>query len=249
MGLPISSVIDRNFPVISDEYRKYAQEKDLCRACKVFHSYNQVVQSEGNAINPTFMFIGECAGQDEVQQNKPFIGRAGQRLRQELRKHRLVFNKNTTIISNVLGCRPQDNKFPQDAALVDACTGSWLFREIKLLKPKVIITLGNPALVQVREEVGITGRRGSWKFLPMFRAWSMATFHPSYVLRQSHVGYIEKQFEADIKMVAENWQVIVGSDSCMAMDEEEWDRKKALAVAMKKSMLKPVQMFPDYTDG
>lgn len=236
--MSLDLVIDRNFPSVSDEYRTYAEKKDKCRECVVFNDYGQNVQSEGCTNNPTFMFIGECGGADESEQNRPFIGRAGRRLRDEIKKHNRVFNKGTTIISNVLGCRPLNNKFPKDASIVEGCADRWLYREIEMLRPKVIITLGNPALLHVREEVGITNWRGSWKFLPRFKAWSMATFHPSYVLRQSHVAYIVKQFEDDIEAVAKNWGVIVGSDPRMSMDDEEWKRHKALEIAIKKGMIK-----------
>ncbi len=232
------SVLNCNFPAAPKAYLDYAAEKDGCRQCDIFSHYRKVIQSEGCTTDPTFMFIGEGPGQDEVEQNRPFIGRAGQRLRKEIRKHRKVFNKETTIISNVLGCRPLDNKFPKDTALVDTCVELWLFREIELLKPKVIIVLGNPALLHVREETGITNCRGGWKFLPEFRAWSMATFHPCYVLRQSHMGYIEQQFEKDIETVANDWHVVVGADRRMSMSEDQWLTKRAFDIAIKKGMIK-----------
>lgn len=226
----IDDVLKRNFTKMSDEYRDFALAKDGCQACSVYKNYRAVIQSEGNAQNPTFMFIGEAAGKDEVAQNRPFIGMAGQILRREMRKHQ-TFKKTNTIISNVLACRPLDNKFPAGdrSPEVTICTSKWLFPEIKLLRPKVIITLGNPALKYVRGDWGITANRGKWKFLHKFRAWSLATYHPSYVMRSEKSGkqFVVDQFQNDIKVVATMWHTIAG-DYRLAMNDEEWKRKAAM---------------------
>ncbi len=231
-----------NFPSISELYLKYVHEKDQCRKCELYNCYNQVVQSEGCTTSPIFMIIGESPGQEESEQNRPFIGRAGQRLRKELKKYRETFNKSTTIISNVLGCRPQNNKFPDSAhtTIVETCVNSWLYHEINLLKPKIIITLGSHALWYVMGDKGVTEYRGNWKFLNRFRAWSMATFHPSYIIRQSYNPghmHIEQQFENDIKSVVEQWKQLVLNDSRMSMTEDEWKKHKAIEIAISKGMM------------
>ena len=69
--MSIDSVIKRKFPRISESYKELAIKKDKCRACSIYNDYKQVVLSEGNAENPTFMFIGESPGKDEVQSNRP----------------------------------------------------------------------------------------------------------------------------------------------------------------------------------
>lgn len=226
----LGDVIKRNFTFISDEYKEFAEAKDKCRKCSLYNHYSQTVQSEGNAQNPTFMFVGESAGKDEVEQNRPFIGMAGQVLRKEIRKHK-AFKKTNTIISNVLACRPLDNKFPAGdrSPEVTICTSNWLFREIKLLRPKVIITLGNPALKYIRGDWGITANRGKWKFLYKFRAWSFATYHPSYVMRSEKSGkkFVVDQFKNDIKVVAIMWHTIAG-DYRLSMNDEEWKRMAAM---------------------
>jgi uracil-DNA glycosylase len=226
----IDTIIGANFLSVSEQYTSYAKEKDQCRQCELYNCYQQVVQSEGCTQSPIFMFVGECPGNDEVEQNKPFIGKAGQRLRKELKKYRETFNKSTTIISN-------DNKFPSNPDSPDKCVNLWLYREINLLKPKVIITLGNRALWYVREEKGVTEYRGNWKFLNKFRAWSMATFHPSYVIRKTDKLHIEKQFEDDIKSVVDRWKNIISNDLRMSISEDEWKRQKAIAMAIAKGMI------------
>ena len=248
----IEQIIDRNFVHINDEYVDFATKKSECRECSVYEHYEQVGQSEGNVKNPTFMFIGEALGQDEVKECRPFIGVAGQRLRRELRKYPKAFNRGNCVISNVLACRPQNNVFPRDSAgpywvtrkgskldvdareLINFCATNWLRKEIALLKPKVIVVLGGQALDYVRGDRGITANRGAWKFLGKFRAWSMATYHPSYVLRCGNdpsKPYVVKQFGEDIKKIAETWYSTVNDDEYMKMDEEEWKRTYALQVS------------------
>ena len=225
MKTSLNIIFERNFYKISNEYKKFAIQKDACRQCSLYSHYEQVVMSEGNAESPTFLFIGEGPGADEAIQNRPFIGLAGQRLREELRKHPDVFNKESVLISNILGCRPLNNQFPSNGSTVHNCADSWLRKEIKLLKPKVIILLGSKALEYSRERSisgkwqgkrGITANRGVWNFLPEYKAWSLATFHPSYVIRCQKMNemHIVKQFEEDIQQIATRWDTFVyGDDS------------------------------------
>ena len=232
--MTIEEIIDRNFTRITDKYRVFALKKDKCRLCSIYDHYKQVGQSEGNAKDPTFMFIGEALGKDEVEHVRPFIGLAGQRLRAELRKHSKTFKRDSVLITNVLACRPLDNKFPGETSTeVHTCTRSWLTKEIKLLKPKIIITLGNPAMRFISGASSITASRGKWKFLPQYRAWSLATFHPSYVIRSERSGkaYITDQFEADIKTVATMWTTMVG-DYRMSMPSDQWKRDRAMQKAI-----------------
>lgn len=218
-----------NFSSITEEYKIFAEQKDACKMCEVCKVYGKVVQSEGNAKDPTFMITGEAAGQDEVAQGIPFIGRAGKRIREELNKYPETFNKKTTIISNMIPCRPKDNKFPQKTEqyeiynneyptkingreLVKYCQGMWLDREIKLLSPKIIITLGAQSLFGIRGEVGITNCRGNWLYVKKYKAWTFATYHPSYVLRcmnDSTKDFVPKQFSEDIEKVSRTWLDIV----------------------------------------
>lgn len=254
-------VLNRNFTEITDDYRKFASEKASCTQCSIFDAYKQVGQSEGNAKNPDFMIIGEALGQDEVEQVRPFIGRAGQHLRAELRKYPNVFNKNTCLITNTIPCRPLNNSFPRDQdgpwqirsngarhsvvakakLVISHCAEKWLYREIGLVKPKVIITLGAQSLEYVRGERGITNCRGNWLFLNRFRAWSFATYHPSYVLRCANdpaKKHVVSEFESDFKKIAESWQQIVDSDDRMFMSDDDWKREQCFQFKVSKHLIK-----------
>lgn len=203
MQLPILEVLNRNFPFTSDSYNKFALQKNDCKACSVYNHYSQVVQSEGNTSSPLVMIIGEAPGKDEVEQIRPFIGQAGKLLRDTLKKHHDVFNKETTLISNVIACRPLDNKFPISAE-PKLCCDNWLYKEIEMVKPQVIVCLGNTPLKYVMGETGITKFRGQWKHLRQFKSWAFATFHPSYVMRaiRSKNQEVIDQFEKDFADLA-----------------------------------------------
>ncbi len=239
--MDIEKILERNFSRITDEYRTFALAKDKCRKCPIYDHYKQVGQSEGNAKDPTFMFIGEALGKDEVKQVRPFIGAAGEVLRSELRKYPKTFKKTNTIITNVLACRPLDNKFPGGdySPNVATCTDNWLFKEIKLLRPKIVVTVGNPALKYVRGDWGITANRGKWKFLYVHRTWSFATYHPSYVMRSERAGdtHIVEQFKNDIKAVATMWHTMVGDDR-LTMNDDEWEHKLAMEKVISLGLTK-----------
>lgn len=247
--MQIENVLSRNFVRLSVNYKRFALEKSQCQQCSLFCNYKQVVQSEGNAESPTFMFVGEGPGKEEVVNQRPFIGCSGERLRTELRKYPKTFDRNSCIISNVLACRPLDNVFPREKGgpywvtrnnekktvesreLVNFCATNWLRKEIALLKPKVIIILGAKALDYVRGDSGIGKNRGVWKFLPKYRAWSLATYHPTYILRCQNdpdKPYVVKQFVEDIEKITITWREIVNEDPNMTMSEEEWKRVYAL---------------------
>jgi DNA polymerase len=202
ISLPI--IIENNLHSVSKEYGEFAQEKHDCRLCSVYDHYEQIVHSEGNAKDPTFMFIGEAPGADEAESARPFIGKAGQRLRASLKRHKSIFNRKTTLISNVMACRPLNNKFPKGNE-PSLCCDTWLKREIEIVTPDVIVLLGNQSLKYVAGKTGITKLRGQFEWSDEYNAAIFATFHPSYVIRcengmDKEVG---KQFEADIDMLAE----------------------------------------------
>ncbi len=264
--MKIENILQRNFTRISDKYRKFALAKDKCRQCSIYNEYKQVGQSEGNALDPTFFFYGEALGKDEVEQVRPFIGLAGQRFRAELRKHKHVFTKKNTIISNLLSCRPKNNKFPRPSdgheyfmpanllkskdpyapyvvsnalSVVKNCMSHWVGKEIKLLRPKIIIALGATALDYMMDEGGITANRGKWVFLNQWRAWGFATFHPSYVLRceRRNDSHVVQQFEDDIKKLANSWHFVVTNDKRLKLSDDEWKKQAALDNFTKKKKL------------
>ena len=155
-----------------------AGEVAACRACRLCEKRTNVVSGQGNP-HPEIMFIGEGPGADEDEQGLAFVGRAGQLLTQIITA--MGFTRDQVFIGNVVKCRPPDNRKPEPDEMA-ACL-PFLERQIALLKPTLIVTLGATAytgLFKV-EEVAITRERGQWKEFNGIPV--MPTLHPSYLLR------------------------------------------------------------------
>lgn len=194
-------------------YEEFERHKLQCRDCPVGNVYNKVVCSDGCKINPIVMVIGEAPGRDEVEAGRPFVGKAGKLLRSTLNEY--GFRQKNTVISNVIPCRPEDNKFPTDSKLVMDCSRKWLVEEIKLLQPKYILLLGNQPLKYILKKDSITKVRGIWEHI-----WPqgllgfiscMPTFHPSYVLRREHMSdgdEIKQKFKQDIETLAKKAKLL-----------------------------------------
>lgn len=186
-------------------YDDFETAKCACRDCAVGEIYNCVVPSEGNKSCPTVVIVGEAPGADEVEQKRPFIGRAGQVLREQLR--RFNFTPHNTLITNTIPCRPLNNKYPDDKKLVWECTRKWLWKELTMLQPQFVLVLGGRALWTVMMLEGVTKCRGYWytPANPELDSQCLATFHPSYVMRKQNLedgADTVAKFESDLRQVA-----------------------------------------------
>ena len=124
------------------------------------------------------MFIGEGPGADEDAQGEPFVGRAGKLLTKMI--HSIGIDREDVYITNVVKCRPPGNRNPEPVE-VASCMRI-LENQLKLVSPKLIVTLGNvPTRALLPDIQGITKVRGK----PVqYKQWTMLpTFHPSYLLR------------------------------------------------------------------
>ncbi len=157
-----------------------------CTRCRLHGGRTHAVFGEG-APDAQLMFIGEGPGEDEDRQGRPFVGRAGQLLNHMIAA--MGLRREDVFIANVVKCRPPGNRapLPDEAA---TCTGLYLWRQIQIIGPRVIVTLGNPATQALLGAVlGITKIRGRWqKMRPLAEGIGgipvMPTFHPAYLLRQ-----------------------------------------------------------------
>lgn len=191
--------------MVFKDYAEFEEMKLACDRCPLRKVYDRVVASEGNKKDPAVVIVGEAPGADEVREGRPFVGKAGQVLRNGLRP--LGFTKLNTLITNTIPCRPPDNQYPADDKLVFLCMAVWLWHEFDLLKPKVVLLLGAKALRGVLGLSGVTANRGRWFGLHR-EGWDaevMATYHPSYVmrLRYSPEGPAKiKEWTGDLEAVA-----------------------------------------------
>src|SRR5687768_11351861 len=123
-----------------------------CIRCPLHEGRTQIVQTVGN-YNADLMFIGEAPGRDEDAQGEPFVGRAGQLLTKIIEA--IGMTRAEVCIGNINRCRPPANRQP---TLPEAHTCKpFLLREIAVIRPKVIVVMGNTALHNLLDtKVGIT---------------------------------------------------------------------------------------------
>jgi len=163
-----------------------------CRRCRLCQGRTQVVFGVGSP-KARVIFIGEGPGVDEDRLGEPFVGRAGQLLNQML--HAIGLRREEVYIANIVKCRPPGNRDPQDDEAATCLPFLW--RQIELLDPAVIVTLGR---IAARHLLGasapISTYRGRWM------KWRgrdvLPTFHPAYLLRNPAA---KAQSWADLKQL------------------------------------------------
>ena len=132
------------------------REASACVRCPLHEGRTNVVFGNGNA-DADLMFVGEAPGHHEDLQGLPFVGRAGQLLDELLGD--IGLSRKDVFVANVLKCRPPGNRDPQQDE-IDTCK-PYLNRQIELIEPKVICTLGNFATkLLTRSARGITSVHG-----------------------------------------------------------------------------------------
>jgi len=149
-----------------------------CSRCKL-HTLGrkQVVFGVGNP-EADLMFVGEAPGADEDIQGIPFVGRAGQLLTKIIEA--IGLSRDQVYIANVIKCRPPQNRNPEQDE-VETCE-PFLFQQIDVIKPKVIVALGTfaaRALLRTLDPISrLRGRTFEYR-----GATLIPTFHPAYLLR------------------------------------------------------------------
>ena len=149
-----------------------------CTRCKL-HTLGrtQVVFGVGNP-DADLMFVGEAPGADEDEQGIPFIGRAGQLLTRIIEAINL--RRDDVYIANIIKCRPPQNRNPEPDEV--ASCEPFLFHQIDVIKPKVIVALGKyAAQTLLRRDTPISRLRG--QVFDYRGAKLVPTFHPAYLLR------------------------------------------------------------------
>ncbi len=159
------------------ELAQLSQHAQACRRCVLGNSRTQAVFGVGNP-ETELMFVGEGPGQDEDEQGEPFVGRAGQRLNSLIEK--LGFKRSDIYIGNVVKCRPPENRTPAPEE-GDACS-PYLWRQIEIIAPRIIIALGLVATQNLLRAKGTMGqfRKNRYRIGEIL---VIPTYHPAYVLR------------------------------------------------------------------
>lgn len=151
-----------------------------CTKCSLGHTRTKFVFGVGNP-NADIVIVGEAPGADEDLQGEPFVGRAGQLLNKILEA--IHFKREEVYICNILKCRPPNNRDPLPEE-VDSCEPH-LWKQIELLKPKMILCLGRIAgQTLLRTTESLTSLRG--KVHDYRGVKLMVTYHPAALLRNPH---------------------------------------------------------------
>jgi DNA polymerase len=174
-----------DFADLEDEVRK-------CTKCGLYKNRTNTVFGKG-PIDADILIIGEAPGREEDIEGKPFVGAAGQKLDEMLSEAGIEVGK--VFITNVVKCRPPGNRNPEPYEIMKC--NPYLIKQIEVIKPKIIVLLGNVALSLVSGEIsGITKTRGKKLIYMSYPA--IPTFHPAYVVRNPSS---EKTVVQDFKQV------------------------------------------------
>ena len=182
--VPPPSVESFAAPVLPDHEKRQRlaalDENEVrgCTRCRLCENRTNTVFGEGDADARVF-FIGEGPGENEDLQGRPFVGRAGEMLNKWIAA--MGLRREQVYIANIVKCRPPGNRVPMPDE-VATCT-PYLERQLEIIRPRVIVTLGLPSLKYMMNDPKLTmGRsRGQWREWRGIRL--MPTFHPAYVLR------------------------------------------------------------------
>ena len=170
-----------------EDMKNIANSVIKCKKCKLYKTRNKPVVGEGS-IDSNILFIGEAPGRNEDISGKPFVGRAG-RIFDDLLKS-IKLERNDVYITNILKCRTHNNRNPVKAE-IEACS-KYLTYQIDIIKPKIIVTLGNFAKAFIFKKFGLENERiskihsrvynldssyGYINIIPLFHP-AVATYNP-----------------------------------------------------------------------
>ncbi len=178
------------------------REASECTRCPLAETRTKVVFGAGNA-EADMMFVGEAPGAEEDRQGLPFVGRAGALLNELLEG--IGLTREDVFIANVLKCRPPGNRDPQPLE-IESCH-PYLERQIELIRPAVIGTLGNFATKLITgSQTGITKVRGTPQVhtlggRPVF---VMPLLHPAAALRTPSLLDTLREDFASLRDLAES---------------------------------------------
>jgi len=164
-------------------YEILVQQVHDCTLCTLSQKRNRAVPGEGN-LDADIVFIGEGPGFHEDQQGRPFVGPAGRLLEELLAS--ISLTREDVYITNMVKCRPPNNRDPLPGE-IQACK-PYLDRQIEIIGPKVIVTLGRYSLGRFFPDVPIGKARGqawSWNGLLIY-----PVYHPAAALRNGSLRSI-----------------------------------------------------------
>ena len=180
-----------------------SEEVCRCGACELGKLRTNAVPGAGNP-NARIVFVGEAPGAEEDAQGLPFVGRAGKLLDDIIKA--MGLSREDVFICNTLKCRPPDNRDPRPEEIISCLP--FLRRQLEMINPEIIVALGAHAaktLLETNEAIGKL--RGKFhEYYPASEAEPiklMATYHPSYLLRNYSPDNRRKVWEDMKKVMSE----------------------------------------------
>ncbi len=167
---------------------KLYEEITRCQLCEIAKYRTKTVPGEG-AEDAEIMFIGEAPGWHEDQQGRPFVGPAGQYLDQLLAL--IGLKRQQVYIANVIKCRPMGNRDPLPSEILNC--RKWLERQIEVIQPKMIVTLGRYSMAMFFPGKSISKIHGTAQKRDNVIYYAM--YHPAAALHQQS---LRQAIEADM---------------------------------------------------
>ena len=179
-------------PKVPDSLKQIRETIGDCTRCPLHKGRTHIVFGEGNP-KADLMFVGEGPGRDEDKTGRPFVGKAGQLLTKIIQAMKM--KREDVYIANIVKCRPPDNRTPLPEEIA-TCEG-FLYRQINVVGPKVIVCLGSVAaqnLLKTDAKISqLRGRFTEWQGIQV-----MPTYHPAFLLRNPNM---KKAVWEDMKTV------------------------------------------------
>lgn len=203
----------RDYEAIGAELQQIADEVSICTKCPLHQGRTHAVPGEG-PINADIMFIGEAPGRNEDLQGRPFVGPAGKLLEELLAE--IGLTREDVWIGNVVKCRPPNNRDPMPEEIA-ACS-IYLERQIALLQPKLIATLGRYSMekffpgARITKVHGQAKRAGDRVLIPLF--------HPAYVLRNMAALPDAKRDMRKIPRLLERLEQVLAEEAAVGQAEQ-----------------------------
>jgi uracil-DNA glycosylase len=160
-----------------------AEKVAQCQSCQLHSQRRNSVSGEGNP-DARLVFVGEAPGQNEDEQGRPFIGRAGKLLTNIIEA--MGLKREDVFIGNILKCRPPNNRDPQATEIAECI--NFLYEQLEVIEPEIIVALGAHAahtLLDTNTPIGqLRGRIHQYLPNPFAKPIKLfATYHPAYLLR------------------------------------------------------------------
>lgn len=182
----------------NQELNKIAAEINAFKGLDVARAAAHAVPGEGNP-DAKLLFIGEGPGFNEDQTGRPFVGQAGKLLDKTLAE--IGINRTDVYITNIIKFRPPDNRDPLPEE-IEACR-SWLDRQIQIIKPQIIVTLGRFSMAKFMPDVRISQVHGQARFIDFLghKYTVVPMYHPAAALR---AGEVLRAFQADFHKMSDS---------------------------------------------